>query len=871
MAFITLHGMDEAIANLNLHPGTLKSLLTAAIRASFPTEESLREIVALPAEDIIRQLWNVDQPEEIRQKKKNLSSLKSALNKELKELTRQGKNPEGLIISRDNVFTISDEVKNDILQKLGIGTGLDPQDLLSVVRALLDGVMQQGASRQENAASLLQELDRAREKIAQVAGTGAQAPLSSPAPAAGSSPGSPGDAGLAAMERGEGGGAMAEHGGDEPAAGGARQTSDGPDSRPGGIVTGEAGFGDGEAEVVAEQAQILAEYLEIIDEVQDTEETEVIDQDQFLDQEPEFVDEVPAAEEAEEIEQEQIVAADAEIIVEETLPLEETEAVAQEQILADDLEIVAEDEFADTAVGDTGVQESAFPGTGQNMGVAEQAQSQEADGQLPVDEWGEEEATEEIDWEQILDVDEEIVDEALPLAETEILDQDEILEEAAEITDEDLAAAEGEGSGQQDFPAGNTENLAGDEFAGMPIGGTGAQGFVFPGTDQDLPAAGQSEEAGGQLPVDEWIAEEATEEIDREQILDVDTEIVDEALLLAETEVVDQEQIPADDTDIAEKTPMAGTDGSHPSAAPRSDGRQESGQRLDLSHYIDADEALTALPETLVETHDEYIAQILDRFMPKFIRIPAGYYLTGRDRPSHNERPAKKIMLQNFYISQLPVTNDLFDFFVRETGYETDAERTGFGTVVTGRICNSIDPQTGRNVLSISHGTRSQRMQGANWRHPQGPASSLENKANHPVVQVSRHDALAFAAWAGKRLPSEDEWEAAARGAFGFLFPWGNEWQGALANTESSLTGDTTPVTRHGKLSMSPFGVYDLLGNVFEWTSTVAGPKRQATGNAPLIYVLKGGCWTSRTGTTAASRLLETETWSNIIGFRCAV
>ncbi|MBI4791162.1 MAG: SUMF1/EgtB/PvdO family nonheme iron enzyme [Deltaproteobacteria bacterium] len=488
-----------------------------------------------------------------------------------------------------------------------------------------------------------------------------------------------------------------------------------------------------------------------------------------------------------------------------------------------------------------------------------------------MDEWIAEEETEEIDREQILDVDTEIVDETVPLEETEIGDQDDIIDEAVEITDQDLATAEGEGIGQQDFPAPNTENLAGDEFAGMPIGGTGAQELAIPGAEQGQAAGLLDAGAGGQLPVDEWGTEEETEEINRELILDVDTEIVDEALPLAEAEIGDQEQILADDTAIAEKTAMAGTGGSPPSAAPRSDGRQESGQRLDLSHYIDADEALAALPETLVETHDEYIAQILDRFMPKFIRIPAGYYLTGRDRPSHNERPAKKILLQNFYISQLPVTNDLFDFFVRETGYETDAERTGFGTVVTGRICNSIDPQTGRNVLSISHGTRSQRMQGANWRHPQGPASSLENKANHPVVQVSRHDALAFAAWAGKRLPSEDEWEAAARGAFGFLFPWGNEWQGELANTESSLTGDTTPVTRHGKLSISPFGVYDLLGNVFEWTSTVAGPQRQATGNAPLIYVLKGGCWTSRTGTTAASRLLETETWSNIIGFRCAV
>jgi hypothetical protein len=120
MAFITLHGMDEAIANLNLHPGTLKSLLTALIRASFPSEESLREIVALPAEDIIRQLWNVDQPEEIRQKKKNLSSLKSAINKELKELTRQGKNPEGLIISRDNVFTIPTSRRTTFCKNWGL-------------------------------------------------------------------------------------------------------------------------------------------------------------------------------------------------------------------------------------------------------------------------------------------------------------------------------------------------------------------------------------------------------------------------------------------------------------------------------------------------------------------------------------------------------------------------------------------------------------------------------------------------------------------------------------------------------------------------------------------------------------------------------
>ncbi len=139
------------------------------------------------------------------------------------------------------------------------------------------------------------------------------------------------------------------------------------------------------------------------------------------------------------------------------------------------------------------------------------------------------------------------------------------------------------------------------------------------------------------------------------------------------------------------------------------------------------------------------------------------------------------------------------------------------------------------------------------------------------MVQVSRHDALAFAAWAGKRLPGEDEWEAAARGPAGLLFPWGNEWRGELANTEAALTGDTTPVIRHGKPSMSPFGIYDLLGNVFEWTASVHTPSRPVSNRTPPVYVLKGGCWTSKAGITMAARLLEPDTWSNIIGFRCAV
>ena len=292
---------------------------------------------------------------------------------------------------------------------------------------------------------------------------------------------------------------------------------------------------------------------------------------------------------------------------------------------------------------------------------------------------------------------------------------------------------------------------------------------------------------------------------------------------------------------------------------------------MDLSHYIEADEALAAQPETLAESHDDYLKQILERFMPKFVKIPPGTYPIGSQHPRPTERPFQQILLEKFYISQLPVTNDLFDFFIRETGYETDAEKTGFGTVVIGRVCRRIDQQTGRAILSIGQGVRSHKVQGASWRHPAGPGTSLENKANHPVVQVSRRDALAFASWAGKRLPTEDEWEAAARGASGFVYPWGNEWSNEMANTELSHICDTTSVTMHGKNSMSPFGLYDLLGNVFEWTATPytqAGPGGTAI---TVAYILKGGCWSSRKDITAAGRLIERETWSNIIGFRCAV
>jgi formylglycine-generating enzyme required for sulfatase activity len=293
-----------------------------------------------------------------------------------------------------------------------------------------------------------------------------------------------------------------------------------------------------------------------------------------------------------------------------------------------------------------------------------------------------------------------------------------------------------------------------------------------------------------------------------------------------------------------------------------------------LSKYIEAEEAMHQ-GDLLRETQEEFINQILERFMPKFIKIPAGAYLVGSVSPKGLEQLQRKVTLHDFYLGQSPVTNDLFDMFVRETGYMTDAEAAGYGIVFEGRCTNRTDPETGREIFSLTRGTLARHVSGANWRHPDGPGSTLEGKHDHPVVQVSHNDAMAFAAWAGKRLPTEEEWEAAARGTSGQLFPWGNTWLADLGNFEAACLGGTTAVEHFGRKGMSPFGIYDLLGNIAEWTSSAhAGQTNPQPGGKSMekIYILKGGSWITGGTVTAAWRQIERgKYWTNTIGFRCAV
>lgn len=290
-----------------------------------------------------------------------------------------------------------------------------------------------------------------------------------------------------------------------------------------------------------------------------------------------------------------------------------------------------------------------------------------------------------------------------------------------------------------------------------------------------------------------------------------------------------------------------------------------------LSEYLEAEEALSQNELlTLDESNEDYLKQILQRFTPRFVKIPSGTYIVGAGNPNPRQTPRRRVTLPAFYIGQVPVINDLFDLFVRETGYQTDAERRGYGRVFIGRCHQHADPHSGRKTFSLQRGKSSHIVDGANWRHPHGPDSSLENRHNHPVVQVSRADALAFASWAGKRLPTEEEWEASARGPQGFLFPWGDQWETGRANLESALIGDLTNVKKFSPRGASPFGILDLLGNVFEWTSS----RPSATDGSPIHmgHILKGGCWYSDNEIRTYSRLIENDNfWSNTVGFRCAV
>jgi formylglycine-generating enzyme required for sulfatase activity len=190
------------------------------------------------------------------------------------------------------------------------------------------------------------------------------------------------------------------------------------------------------------------------------------------------------------------------------------------------------------------------------------------------------------------------------------------------------------------------------------------------------------------------------------------------------------------------------------------------------------------------------------------------------------EAPIHKVKIDSFYIDITCVTNEQFNEFVNATRYKTEAERFGWTFVFFGHL--TAEQQANSVRLRVLGSEWWCRVDGATWRHPEGPGSNIKKRWQHPVVHVSWNDANAFAAWAGKRLPTEAEWEFAARGGLVQKpFPWGDElepggkhmmnvWQGTFPTQNTQADGFYGPAPAK-TFKPNGYGLYNITGNVWEW------------------------------------------------------
>jgi sulfatase modifying factor 1 len=221
---------------------------------------------------------------------------------------------------------------------------------------------------------------------------------------------------------------------------------------------------------------------------------------------------------------------------------------------------------------------------------------------------------------------------------------------------------------------------------------------------------------------------------------------------------------------------------------------------------------------------------------PGLVWIPGGDFTMGSNDHYPEEAPAHRVAVGGFHIDAHPVTNEEFAEFVAATGHVTVAETAPDLVDYPGADPALLVPASavftppGRPVDLTDAYQWWQSVSGADWRHPVGPHSTVDGLGEHPVVHVAHADAEAYAAWAGKQLPTEAEWEFAARGGReGAEYAWGDEltphgrhmanvWQGEFPNVNDVADGYawTSPV---GSFDPNGYGIYDMIGNVWEWTA----------------------------------------------------
>ncbi|WP_350309858.1 MULTISPECIES: formylglycine-generating enzyme family protein [unclassified Arthrobacter] len=226
--------------------------------------------------------------------------------------------------------------------------------------------------------------------------------------------------------------------------------------------------------------------------------------------------------------------------------------------------------------------------------------------------------------------------------------------------------------------------------------------------------------------------------------------------------------------------------------------------------------------------------------------IPEGVFQMGDafgdGYPEDGETPVHEVYLNAFRVDKTAITNSQFAAFIHSTGYRTEAEQYGSSAVF-----HLLSTATGEEILGAASGAPWWlNIRGADWAHPTGPASDWQDIPNHPAVHVSHTDALAYCRWAGRRLPTEAEWEFAARGGLeGMRYAWGNDltpdsehrcniWQGTFPLTNTLDDGHLGPAPVRS-FPPNGYGLYEMAGNVWEWCNDWFLPKyyRNAPRNNP--------------------------------------
>jgi sulfatase modifying factor 1 len=275
------------------------------------------------------------------------------------------------------------------------------------------------------------------------------------------------------------------------------------------------------------------------------------------------------------------------------------------------------------------------------------------------------------------------------------------------------------------------------------------------------------------------------------------------------------------------------------------------------------------------------------------IRLDGGTFLMGTPDgegfPADGEGPVREVTLKPFLIDPYAVTNERFAAFVKATSYTSEAEHYGWSFVFAGLL-----PATTRPAQAAPQAPWWRQIYGADWQHPEGPRSMIKDRQRHPVVHVSWNDAQAYCQWAGVRLPSEAEWEYAARGGFvQQRYAWGNEltpggkhmcniWQGTFPTHNTRADGylGTAPVDA---FEPNGYGLYNVAGNVWEWcadwfspafhrTASQIDPHGPTTGQSKVI---RGGSYLCHSSYCnryrVAARTSNTpDSATGHMGFRCA-